>query len=63
MRNISVKLIRIWTSGSGENVLRYFLSRALQASGISFYLWSGTICAILIEGIMRNMSVKLFIVQ
>ena len=32
MRNISVKLFGIWTSGSGRNVFkRYFLSRALEA--------------------------------
>ena len=28
MRNISVNLFLIWTSGSGDVVLRYFLSRA-----------------------------------
>ena len=29
MRNISVKLFSIWTSGSGYVILRYFLSTAL----------------------------------
>ena len=31
MRNISVKIFCIWTIGSGDVVLRYFLSKALAA--------------------------------
>ena len=31
MGNIHVKLCEIWTSGSGDVVLRHFLSRALAA--------------------------------
>ena len=27
-----------------------------------FFQWSGTICVILVEGIMRNNSVKLFLI-
>ena len=49
MRNNSLKLFRIMTSGSGVNVIKR-----------PFVQWSGTICAILVEGIMRNNSVKLF---
>ena len=46
--NNSVKLFLIWTSGS-DVILRHF-----------FVPWSGTIGAILVEGIMRNNSVILF---
>ena len=61
-RKNSVKLFWIWTSGSGEDVVKiYFLSRALA---ILLSIWaeplSGTICAIFVEGITRNNSVKLF---
>ena len=44
----------IWIRGSGENVLRDFLSGALPA----LLFDSRTICAILVEGIM-NIYVKL----
>ena len=59
MGNIHVKLYGIWTSGSGDMVLRHFLPRALAAP---FVQQTGTICAILVEGIMRNNSVKLFLI-
>ena len=32
----------------------------IGSSGGPFVQWSGTICAILVEGIIRNNSVKLF---
>ena len=38
-------------------VLKVFL---ICNSGSPYVQWSGTICAILVEGIMRNNSVKLF---
>ena len=59
MRNTSVKLFWIWTSGSGGDVIqRDFSSRALA---VPFFSWSGTIYAILVEDIIkRNNSVKLF---
>ena len=50
------EIILIWTSGSGGNVIkRNFLSRALSAT-----LFDGAepFFAILVEGIMRNNSVK-----
>ena len=57
MDNIQLKLYEIWTSGSkGEVIKRHFLSRALAAP----VQWTGNICAILEEGIMRNNPVKLF---
>ena len=43
-------------NGSGDGVLRYFLSRALA----SLCWHSKIICAILVDGIMRNISVKIF---
>ena len=53
---IFVKLFWIWTSSSGGDIVkRYFLSRALMAP---FIQQSGTICANLVESIMRNISVK-----
>ena len=55
IRNNSVKIFLIWTSGSRDIVERYFLSRALVAP-----LISRIICAILVEGIIRKNSVKLF---
>ena len=56
MGNIHVKF-GIWTSSSeGDVVYRHFLSRALAA----FVQRTGTICRILVEGIIRNDSVKLF---
>ena len=57
MDNIQLKLYEIWTSGSKKEViLRHFLSRALAAP----VQWTGNICAILEEGIMKNNPVKLF---
>ena len=57
MRNNTVKLFWIWTSGSGEDVfLRIFSSRALVSPLICRV---GTICAILVEDIMRNKLLKL----
>ena len=32
----------------------------IWSSGSPFIQWSGTICAILVKGFMRNNSVKLF---
>ena len=53
IKNNSVKIFRIWTSGLGGNtILRYFLSGALTA-----ILFSG---ATSFEGYMRNNSVNLF---
>ena len=59
MRNISVKLLDFGTSGSGDgcSLQGYFLSRALAAL---FFQWSGILCAILIEGIMKNILAKTF---
>ena len=58
MRNIHVKLHEIWTSGSGRRCrLKTFL---IKSYGSPFVQWTGTICAILEEGIMRNNPVKLF---
>ena len=42
----------LYTSGSGDVIQRH--------SGGPFFRWSGTICAIFVEGIMRSNSVKLF---
>ena len=53
MRNISEKLFNILTSGSGD--ITY------QQLWHPLFAWqSGTICAFLIEGIMRNLSVNYF---
>ena len=53
-----MKLFCIWSSGSGGDAhLRYFLSGALVAH---FVQLSRTICAILVEGIMINISLNLF---
>ena len=49
--------VPLWTSGSGDVVSRYFLSRALAAL---LFRCCGTICAILLKGIMGNISVILF---
>ena len=51
MRNNSVKLFLIWASGSG------FL---IWSSGGHPVQWSGAIYAILKEGIMGNIHVKLY---
>ena len=51
MRNKSVKLFRIWDSGSGD---------VIWSSGGPPVQWSGTIYAILKEGIMGNIHVKLY---
>ena len=53
MRTISVKLFWFWTSGSGDFIQRYFLSRALLTPlrrGKPFVQFLG---------IIRNISVKL----
>ena len=56
MGKIHVKLCEIWTCGSGGDVVsKTFL---IWSSGGPFVMWSGTICAILVEGIKRNISVK-----
>ena len=58
MRNNSVKLFWIWTSGSGGDAFwRYFLSGAL---GPFCLAERKHVCHILVEGIKRNNSVKLF---
>ena len=58
MKNISIKLFWIWIGGSrGDVIKRYFLSSALVATLLSRV---EPFCAILVEGIMRNISVKLF---
>ena len=54
MRKISVKSFWIWTSGPGD-----VLSRAL---GGLFVGYSVTFCAILVECIKRNNSVKYFLI-
>ena len=56
MGNIKVKLHGIWTSGSKEMSLKTFL---IQSSGSPFVQQTRTICAILVEGIMRNNLLKL----
>ena len=56
MGNIHVKLHGIWTSGSKEMSLKTFL---IQSSGSPFVQQNRTICAILVEGIMRNNLLKL----
>ena len=58
IRNNSVKLYSIWTSGSRENVIkRHYLSKALTAP-----LFGGAKPFVqrVVEGIIRNNSVKLF---
>ena len=57
MRNISVKLFSILTSGSGEEEMPL---KDISSSGSPFIQWSGTICEILVEGIMRSISVIFF---
>ena len=52
MRNISVKLFQIWTSGSGGDVL--YKNQILAPQ------WSGTTYAILVADIMGIICVKLF---
>ena len=53
-----MKLFLIWTSGLGKDViLRHFPSRALATPCINP---SETVCAIVVEAIRRNNSVKLF---
>ena len=60
MGNNSGKLILIWTSGTGRNVIkRNFLSRALASP---FVQSSRSICAILVNGIMGNNSLNLFLI-
>ena len=54
MRNISVKLICIWTSGlGGEGHLKIFL--IYSSGGLSVQCFQIT-CAIMIVGIMPNIS-------
>ena len=57
MRNTSGKLFLIWASGSGDVVFKDFLPGALAA-----LLFSGAepFSAILKEGIIGNIHVKLF---
>ena len=56
IRNISVKL-----SGSGDVILRYFLTRTLATLlSSAAEPVDGIMRNILVEGIMRNLSVKLF---
>ena len=55
MRIISVKLFLIWTSGSED-----MLFTAILYLRQLFVGWKGTICAILVEGMMWHFSVKLF---
>ena len=55
MKNNSVNLFRILASGSVS--FKRFL---IWSSGGPFVQWIGTICSILIKGIMLNNSVKLF---
>ena len=49
-------LFQIWINGSGGDVLKIFL---IWLSGSLSVQWSRTIYAILKEGIMRNIHVKL----
>ena len=62
MRTISVKLYKIYTSGSGGDAIKniFFIYR----SGYNLVQGSRTISAILVEGItcMKNISVKLFLI-
>ena len=50
MKNISVILFWIWTSGSGEDVVNSHFSPG--SSGNPFVQWSGTYCAFLVEDIL-----------
>ena len=52
----NITLFLIWTSGSGGR-LKIFL---IYSPGDPFVQLSKTICAILVEGVMRKLSVKLF---
>ena len=55
-----MKLSSILTSGSGEEEMPF---KDVSSSGSPFIQWSGTICEILVEGIMRRISVLLFFFQ
>ena len=58
MGNIHVKLREIWTQLFRRRCrLKTFL---IWSSGCPFIMQRGTICAILVEDIKRNNSVKLF---
>ena len=52
-----MKLFSILTEGSGAEEMSF---KDISSSGSPFVQWSGTICAISVEGIMRSISVKLF---
>ena len=52
-----MKLFQIKASGSGGDFFKIFL---IRGSSGPYILQSGTICAVLVEGIKRNNSVKLF---
>ena len=52
-----MKLFSILTSGSGEEEMPL---KDISSSGSPFIQWSGTICEILVEGIMRSISVNFF---
>ena len=60
MRNISFNYLEfgqvVQEKMLFKDILNYVLSRALTA----LFRQSKTICAILVEGIMRNISIKLF---
>ena len=58
MRNNSMNLFQIWASGSGGDV--FFKRFLIWCSGGPHVQWSGTIYAILKEGIMGNIQVKLY---
>ena len=57
MVNTHMKLYGIWTSGSKGDVVKTF---PIQSSDSPFVQQTQTICAIFVEGTMRNNSVKLF---
>ena len=52
-----MKLFSILTSGSGEEEMPL---KDISSSRSPFIQWSGTIYSILVDGIMRSISVKLF---
>ena len=57
MRNNSINLVQILASGSEGDVVKTFL---IWSSGGLRVQWSKTIYAILNEGIMGNIQVKLY---
>ena len=72
MRNISVKILNYGRGYYEEHFCEIILNLyqwfrrclfkifLIWSSGGPFVQWSRSICAILVEGIMRNNSVKLF---